>query len=327
MKKIIVILGLVIACTAVFSQTGVQQQPPEPQPGKPIVIPTRYDEHRFIATPVTADNSTMSLFTDSAGQLFLYEDAITRLHFSTETVDGTKLVALPNFKPDKMIPQALGKGDPRFFIRTSPDGDFGKLHANDDGFLGQQWFAGRVWTFDYPNKTLLWRAANDLPQHDKDHEVKLGFKTAPSGRRQQNYARIQIEVAGETIDLLLDTGASNLLSESALKQIGDGRPALRATSFLTQSVFEKWKKAHPDWRVLENIKALTGDAMIEVPKVKIAGFTVGPVWFTVQSDESIHKAMDSLMDKPPQGALGGSALHYLRVTVDWPNAIAVFEHP
>ena len=31
--------------------------------------------------------------------------------------------------------------------------------------------------------------------------------------------------------------------------------------------------------------------------------------------------------KKTEGALGGSLLHFFRVSVDWPNAIAVFEKP
>jgi hypothetical protein len=31
------------------------------------------------------------------------------------------------------------------------------------------------------------------------------------------------------------------------------------------------------------------------------------------------------MDEAVEGALGGSALHYLRVTVDYPGAVAAFE--
>jgi hypothetical protein len=142
-----------------------------------------------------------------------------------------------------------------------------------------------------------------------------------------NFARIPAEIDGETIDFLFDTGATNILSEEVLKQIGDDRPANRATSFLTRSMFEKWRGKHPEWRALDNIKTLSGKAMIEVPRVTIGGFTVGPVWFTVQSDFAFHSYMAQWMDKQTEGALGGSVLHYLRVTVDWPNAIAVFEKP
>jgi len=66
--------------------------------------------------------------------------------------------------------------------------------------------------------------------------------------------------------------------------------------------------------------------MIEVPSITIGGFKIGPVWFTVQPDLALSRLyMAQWMDKPTEGAIGGSALHYLRMTVDWPNAIAVFE--
>jgi hypothetical protein len=126
---------------------------------------------------------------------------------------------------------------------------------------------------------------------------------------------------------VLDTGATNILSDEVLKQIGDGQAAERATSFLVKSVYDKWHAKHPEWKVLENIKTLTGSSMIEVPQVKIGGFTVGSVWFTVQPDVGFQGVMGSLTDKRVSGALGGSALHYFRMTVDWPNAVAVFERP
>ena len=299
-----------------------------------MVIPTRYDAHRFIATPVTADNLKLSLFTDSAGGLFLYADTVERLKLpivtlpQTENGQPVRVVGLPDFKSDAMVPPPLGSFfEMRLFV-------FPRRAANDhgeidrgDGMLGQQWFAGRVWTFDYPQQVLLWRAAGDLPRHDKSHEVKLGFKTNALGKRASNFARIPVEIDGETIDFVLDTGATNILSAEVLKQIDDGGPAERAASFLARTVFEKWHKKHPEWRALENIKTLTGSSMIEVPSLTIGGFKVGPVWFTVQPDAAFHAYMAQWMDKPTEGAIGGSALHYLRMTVDWPNAIAVFEQP
>jgi hypothetical protein len=314
-------------------QIAPAQSTAEPQPGKPVTIPTRYLAHRFMATPTTVDNVTLSLFTDSAGALFIYEDVAQRLKLSVVTLPEKengrelKVAVLPSFKSSAGIPPPLGSPfEQRLFIFSRPANPTA-LDQQRDGMLGQQWFAGRVWTFDYPKQTLLWRAAGDLPPHDKSHEVKLAFKTAPSGKRQNNFARIQIEIDGETLDFLLDTGASNILSEEVLKQINDGGPAERGTSFLTQSVFERWHKKHPEWRALENIKTLTGAAMIEVPAVKVGGFTVGPVWFTVRPDLAFHSYMAQFMDKPNEGALGGSALQYLRMTVDWPNGVAVFERP
>jgi hypothetical protein len=336
MKRVLIALPLITMFSIGSIHISVsRQQSVEPRPGKPVVIPTRYAEHRFIATPVTLDNVTLSLFTDSAGALFLYEDTVGQLRLSPETLKGASddgrdltVVALPRFKPEAAIPPPLGGNyEGRVFVFPRRENAPQNSMSRTDGMLGQQWFAGRVWTFDYPNQTLLWRAPGDLPAHDKSQEVKLAFKARASGKRANNFARIPIEVDGETIDFLLDTGATNVLSEDALKQIGDGRPAERAASFLVRSVFEKWHKRHPDWRALENVKTLTGSAMIEVPSITIGGFKVGPVWFTVQSDVGFQSVMGPLMDRRVDGAIGGSALHYLRMTVDWPNALAVFERP
>jgi len=104
----------------------------EPQTGKPVLIPTRYEAHRFIATPVTADNVRLSLFTDSAGGLFLYADTAERLKLSIVTLsqkehEGVRIVGLPNFKSGAMIPPPLGSlFEMRLFV-------FPRRAANDHG--------------------------------------------------------------------------------------------------------------------------------------------------------------------------------------------------
>jgi hypothetical protein len=51
----------------------------------------------------------------------------------------------------------------------------------------------------------------------------------------------------------------------------------------------------------------------------------GPVWFTRRPDPNFHQFMSQFMDRQVEGALGGSALKFFRVTVDYPRAVAVFE--
>ena len=70
---------------------------------------------------------------------------------------------------------------------------------------------------------------------------------------------------------------------------------------------------------------MTPKAMIEVPNVTVAGYTIGPVWFTRRPDKNFHEFMSKFMDRKVEGALGGSALRYFRVTVDYRNAVAIFE--
>jgi len=172
---------------------------------------------------------------------------------------------------------------------------------------------------------LLLLADGDLPKQKERHRVALGFQTKNSGTRATNYPRIQVLIDDETIDLLFDTGASTRLSSDALAALNDKRPADRATSFITASIFEKWRKRHPQWRVVERAEEGTGQAMIEVPKISVAGYTVGSVWFTRRSDKNFHEYMSQWMDKKVEGALGGNALRQFRISIDYQRAVAVFE--
>jgi hypothetical protein len=304
----------------------------EPRPGQPVTIPTRFSAHRFVAMPTPDGGGNLTFLTDSAGGTIVFKDSVERLKLKTVEAPGdggrpVQQAELPAFKPGAVIPPPLGTPGSRLLVIGAKAGEIPEFLRQYDGLLGQQWFAGRVWTFDYPGKRLLWRAPGDLPRHDAAHEVKLGFRTTAEGKRETNFARLPVKIDGETLDFLFDTGASNLLPDEVLKEIGDGGPADRATSFLAQTQFEKWHKKHPQWRALENVKTLTGRAMIEVPEIIIGGYSVGPVWFTVQPDRAFHSYMASMMDKPTEGALGGSAFRQLVITVDWPNALAVFEKP
>lgn len=322
-------VGMVVVCGSARAGTDV---PVEPRVGAPITIPTRYNGDRFVAVPTLEQGGGLTFLTDSAGGTFLFAHVADRLHLTTaEVPEGangkTRIAGLPAFKSGAAIPPPLGIPGGRLLVFQSKPGQIPRFFQPYDGMLGQQWFAGRVWTFDYPARKLLWRAAGDLPRHDARHEVKLGFRKVASGEREANFARLTVTIDGEAIDFLFDTGATNILPEKVLKEIGDGGPAERGTSFLSRSQFEKWHKKHPQWRALENVKTMTGSAMIEVPEIVVGGCKVGPVWFTVQPDRAFHSYMASMMDKPTEGALGGSTFRQLVVTVDWPNAVAVFERP
>ncbi|HYP26724.1 MAG TPA: hypothetical protein VE262_08405 [Blastocatellia bacterium] len=294
--------------------------------GKPLPLPVRYDEHRFFVEPVTLDRKRLSFFTDTGGGLFIFSDAVEQLKIPIlkmqEGGQTLEMVKLPEFSEGASIPAPLGNRG-HLFVLASARRD--PLSQEWSGMLGQQWFADRVWTFDYPNKRLLLRADGDLPEGKDEHRVRLGFKADSSGKRATHFPRIQVSVDGEAVDLLFDTGASTELTETALAELKDKRPAVRATSFITANLFEKWRKRHPEWRVIEAAEKRSGEAMIEVPKVVVAGYTVGPVWFTRRADKNFHEYMSQWMDKRIEGALGGNALYHFIVTVDYPRAIAVFE--
>jgi hypothetical protein len=194
----------------------------------------------------------------------------------------------------------------------------------EDGFLGTTWFQDRVWTLDYPAKEFTYHAANPPGVPAGAQVLRLGFRTDSLGRRLQHYPRIAVEVDGETLQLLFDTGATTILSDSALTALQDGRSPARATSFIARAVFDTWRTRHPEWRVIPRAEAFSGMEMIEVPRVALGRLEVGPVWFTVRNDVN-YRNFSRSFDQPIVGALGGNALRAFRITLDYPRARAVFE--
>jgi hypothetical protein len=329
-----------LSVLGVACRTGAPPRSAAPRPAPPVELPARYEEGRWYVAPVTAQGETLLFYTDSGGGTnMVFAPAAERLGLARETIEaeGQKIevVAFPALRPGASIPlpSAQGPAGGKLLVapyegevrQMFPPGADGKPPAT--GFLGQWWFADRVWTFDYPGHHLFVRSPGDVPAHRPEHAAALGFQTGADGRRTSQFGRIQAEIDGETLDFLFDTGATTVLTDDALKTLGDGRPAERAASFVTASSFGRWHGKHPDWRVIEKAEKGSGEAMIEVPAVKVGGYTVGPVWFTRRQDRNFHVFMFQWMDRPPEGALGGSALQYLRVTVDYPGAVAVFEKP
>ncbi|HTG35316.1 MAG TPA: hypothetical protein VLB76_20545 [Thermoanaerobaculia bacterium] len=298
---------------------------------KAVALPVDFTENRFYVTPVTAKGETLRLYTDSGGGLFLLSGAVKRLGLPAKTVEEGpekfEIVELPAFRPEASIPPPIDNGGGLPVLPPAQEKK-GLQDGTMDGMLGQGWFAGRVWTWDYPGRRLLWLPDGGLPAVDAGHRVSLGFKADKDGQRLLNFPRIAATIDGDTLDLLFDTGATVTLSPEALAKLGDKGPASRGTSFVAAVHFDAWRQKHPTWRVIENADlGVKGEPMIEVPAVTVAGYTVGPVWFTRRPDPNFHQGMSQYMDRQVEGALGGSALRFFRVTVDYPNAVAVFERP
>lgn len=299
-------------------------------PSPPQVLPVRYDEHRYVVVPVTEAGDTLYLYTDTGSDInALWPASVERLGLMEDSlVRGNKTLrftTLPPFRADASIPF------------DSPNPEIGRkilvldpisFASDTDGLLGREWFADQVWTFDYPKHRLLLRSAGDLPRHSPKHRISVGFQVDAAGRRPFHFPRIRVRIDGDSLDLRFDTGAMTVLTDSARAALGDGRPARRATSFVVRSVFDRWRRRHPQWRVIEGADQLadTTFPMIEVPALDVGGFRVGPVWFTARPDQNFVR-FSQWMDQPIVGALGGSALQYLRVTIDYPKALAVFARP
>jgi predicted small integral membrane protein len=301
---------LVAACALVW-----WIQPGQYHLSRDMNLPATFRGDRIFVEPITTAGVKLNLLTDTGGGLMLGLDALQRCGIQPKKLFGMPLARLPEFEPAAWIPEPTGAEK---WITVTPPGDA-------DGMLGQRWFAGGVWTFDYPGSKLVLRATPFTPTMEMlAHALPLGFRKSSLGYREQNHPRIIISVAGEPLNALFDTGATVWLSAEALKIIDPDGSAERATCFINSSTFEHWHQKNPAWRIIEHGCARTGAKLIEVPQVEIAGLKAGPVWFTERGDGD-YLFMSRFMDKAIVGAVGANLLRHFQVTVDYPSAVAYFE--
>jgi hypothetical protein len=303
-----------------------------PGAAAPTAMPALYDGDRYFVQPVTSSGQTLTFYTDTGGGLFIYRDSAERfgLKITNAAEEGKEpfyVASLPTLRADATIPlPEWRQGRLPVIPRDAKSHEFSsKIH--EDGMLGQEWFAEHIWTFDYPKKRLLLRAPGDAPKVTGPHRVELGFQKDEKGERALDFPRIRAEIDGTAFDLLLDTGATVELSETAAAALKDRGPRIRATSFIVASTFDDWTRRHPDWRVIRQADEYQNEPMIRVPSVKVGGWEVGPVWFTRRADKNFHEFMSRFMDQTIEGALGGNVLRTFRLTIDYPGAAAYFEKP
>ena len=296
-----------------------------------VVLPSQYDQDRFFVVPVLVGGDVMRLLADTGGGVLFFDDAAVRLKL---TVSGVSLsdykgmaATFPEFEPGKGIPVPKTEGD---VIPIAPGPvrmRLSWLTKDIDGIIGQGWFGDRVWTLDYPGRKLIYHPDGKAEASQKAHRQELGFRVNQQGQRVMHYPRIEVLVAGKPLDVFIATGSSVAVTADALKVIDEGGPAVRATSLISNSIFDQWKKDHPDWRVVTNAEETSREPMIEVPELTIAGFTVRNVWFTQRPDNNFREHFSNWTDKPVEGAIGGNALKDFRIVLDYPKAVAWFEKP
>jgi hypothetical protein len=187
------------------------------------------------------------------------------------------------------------------------------------GALGNDWFAGRVWIFDYPHQSVSYYESAPSVHPMDAHTIPMTTK----GKLHMNHPRINVVIDGDSVDVLLDTGASSTFEANALTDVPAG-PATRASAFVTARLFDKWRTKHPEWRFVQHGEAFTAADIIEVPDIRIAGFDVGPIWFAKRPNSVYDGMMAQVMDKPIAASIGGSALRTFRITLDYPNQRATF---
>lgn len=299
-------------------------------PTQATSIPAEFEHGLVFVLPVTTRGDTLRFFTDTGGSPIsqINSSAVERLGLERETVSfgerSVDLVEFPIFQGGKAIPPIpVYESDPVSKLlggrlAVAPD------RRDSDGLLGKFWHSGRVWTFDYPRGRLYLHPSAEGLQFDPAHTIPLGFKTDDSGTRIQHFPSVEAVVDGESFLWLLDTGATLILTDEAHKIVGGAKTV--AASFVAARTFDRWRERHPEWEVIEGADANTdGEPAIIVPQVEIAGHSVGPALFVRRADANYDEFMSQWMDRPIEGALGGSVFRHFVLTIDYPTAQAHFQ--
>ena len=201
----------------------------------------------------------------------------------------------------------------KFIVQSMPD---------MEAFLGQNFFMGKAWTIDYLKQTISINTPIAETNKSNPNVQKIGFKKNNNQENIFGHPSMFIEVNGEIIEMLFDTGATLTLSDDGKKELNTSAKTIGG-SFIATSIFDKWRKEHPEWKFYP--KADIKNDVIEVPIVKIGNNEVGPVLFAKRPDENWSTGMINTMDKIVKGAIGGSGLKYLKVTVDYNSELIKFE--
>jgi hypothetical protein len=313
--------------------------------GSPLLVPSYFveGERFYIKIPIGGGDTIMGFGDTGGGVSMLMPDTKNKNNINsklrTALIKGimplkyvlfSDLVQDPNFpKPYPLRSFVLRNPFMRItspYLIIPPMEDELKLmtevQPEMDAFLGQTFFMNKSWTIDYPNKEVWVNTPlnNSLLDHPKVQ--KIGFKKNSNYDNIFGHPSMTIEIDGDTIDVLFDTGASLVLSKDGKKQMETVKKTIGG-SFIAASIFNKWRDKHPDWKYYPKAD-LAGD-VIEVPIVKIGGHEVGPVLFAKRRDENWSEGMIASMDKIVKGAIGGSALKYLKVTIDYNSELIKFE--
>jgi len=318
---------------ALLSATGPRSHNPCAAPVAGRLVPADFVGGRIFARWQLHNTHELRFYLDTGGNVTIFEDATPRLGVKPDSItrggNTFARVLVSGLLGDSTFPPIAGfHPDPRptdtvrvmVWPDTPPDFQAG---FRVDGILGAYWFADRVWIIDYPHRRLYYNGSAPVGLASAACWVSLGFQVdSASGRRTTQFPRIAARIDNVVIEFLVDIGARTTLTPDALRVIADSEPPQRAASFITRERFEEWRNRHPDWLVIPHAEEGDSAAMIRVPAIQIGDQVIKSVWFTVRPDSSFRHFMSQYMDRPVEGALGGTAWKHVTLILDYPRARA-----
>ena len=288
------------------------------------VIRTAFEAGHFYAAPLSSGGQTARFIVDTGGGgigglYTLKSSAVQRLAVHTLqckmpgfTFDTVRTFPFSN-ETALPVPSISRPCGAVAMVLNDPH-DLGY-----DGILGAAYLSSFIWTFDYPEQRLILEPPTWQPDGLAKH-VPLLFIHNSAGERASDFPAIILKIDGESLPLLLDTGATAMPTSAG--QAAQHLPTVNGigvTSYITRSLLERWHARHPEWRVISNgDRLLPNTRLIEVPNVELGDVPIGPVWFTERPDVNFGPTRMSLwMGQTVVGAAGANIYGRFRITLDY----------
>ena len=272
-----------------------------------VELPATFSGGRLFVMPRVAQSSRrLTLWVDTDGGGFLRSGIVDSLHLQTGAM---RTAYLPRLDELRFPPVAGNHG--ALAILNDADVANDPVFSGLDGQLGWTWLSDRIWTIDYVGHHLYWDSA--APNYPGNSRVLLLFD------RAHRYPAMNIAIDGKSYRAALDTAATVALSQRTLRQLNDGMPQVRATSFIPTGTMRQWHSAHPEWTYIADAGFSKSVSLIRVPEVQADRVTFRDVWFSTRPDDDVFQG-DAVDAK-----LGPSAFERCAVTIDYVHDAAGFE--
>lgn len=156
-----------------------------------------------------------------------------------------------------------------------------------------------VVTFDYPNSEIWIDGA----------PLSSGVTLLVGIHRQSGFPRVELEIDGERMGFLLDTGAS--------------------FTMLSQSVIDRLHAKHPDWTYLPGAygpanmigKGDLASHMLRIPTARLGPFDITPFDVVSRASGTFETYMSPMMTAPIVGSLAGNVLRNFTLRLDYPRSM------
>lgn len=167
--------------------------------------------------------------------------------------------------------------------------------ASSPAFLPGAVLADHIITFDYTGKALV---IDGAPLVD-------GVPLVVQVSKGHAFPRVELEIDGERMGFLLDTGAS--------------------FTMLSQSVIDRLHAKHPEWKYLAGAygpanmigKGDLASHMLRIPNARWESFDLAPLDVVSRATGTFEKWMSPMMSAPIVGSLAGNALRNFALRLDY----------